>query len=97
MGELVMPLKKIDKLLTAEFVIDRLNSDARFDFDYNPLDGDELIIGITYKYAVNKNKQRPSLTRSMKFVYENKEWYFGYVNHFEYQKKKINEGRITIK
>ncbi len=96
MGELVMPSKKLDGVLTAEFVVDKLNKGVEFDFDYNPVDGDELIIGITYKYAGVKNKDRPRLALPMKFVYENEEWYFGYISHFEYLKEKLNEGKITL-
>ena len=96
MGELFRPSKKLDEELTAEFVVEELNKNAEFDFEYIPEDGDELLIGIGYKFAQFEDYSRPFLPRPMKFVYEKKEWFFGYVNHFEYEQIELNKGKITL-
>tara|TARA_B110000046_G_scaffold38924_1_gene42784 strand:+ start:2710 stop:3204 length:495 start_codon:yes stop_codon:yes gene_type:complete len=96
MGELVRPSKKLDEELTAELVVRELNEKAEFDFDYSPKDGDELTITLSYKYAQFENYSRPFLLSPMTFVYENKEWYFGYINHFEYKQEELKKGKITL-
>lgn len=95
-GELGMPSKMLDTELTAAFVVNELNKKVEFDFDYAPQDGDEITIGLDYRYKEIENHARPSLPSPMNFVYENEEWYFGYVNHFEYQKRTINKGKIEL-
>ena len=32
----------------------------------------------------------------MTFVYENKEWYFGYIDHFRYKQVELKKGNITL-
>ena len=95
-GELFQSFKKLDEELIAEFVVEQLNKNAEFDFDYKPEDGDELLIGVDYKYVQFKDYSRPSLPIPMTFVYENKEWCVGYVNHFEYKKIELNKGKIKL-
>ncbi|MCG8575477.1 MAG: hypothetical protein MI810_11380 [Flavobacteriales bacterium] len=95
-GELVLPAKKLNAELTAVFVTNALNENAEFDFDYTPKDGDELIISLKYQYVQIENHARSPLPPPMKFVYENEEWYFGYVNHFEYKKEQLKTGKLNL-
>ena len=97
MGQIIRPSEKLDQDLTAEFVMEALNNNAEFDFDYNPEDGDELLIGVSYKYPQVGNHYRPLLPQPMTFVYENKEWYFGYIDHFRYKQVELKKGNITFR
>jgi len=97
MGQIIRPSEKLDQDLTAEFVMEALNNNAEFDFDYNPEDGDELLIGVSYKYPQVGNHYRPLLPQPMIFVYENKEWYFGYIDHFSYKQVELKKGNITLR
>lgn len=96
MGELYKPSKKLDEEVTAEFVIDQLNNNAEFDFNYIPEDGDELLIGIEYKYTQFKNYSRPFLPNPMKFIYQNEEWFFGEIDHFEYKQIELGRGKMKL-
>ncbi|UFH32217.1 hypothetical protein LNP04_00515 [Chryseobacterium sp. C-71] len=96
MGQIIRPSKRLDQELTAEFVVDVLNTNAEFDFEYSPEDGDELLIGVSYKYPQVENHSRPFLPEPMTFVYENKEWYFGYIDHFRYKQIELKKGNITL-
>lgn len=98
MGQIVNPVKRFDNEMTGEYVVEELNRGINlFDFEYIAIDGDELMISKEYKYIKLKEFPRPYIYgQYMIFVYENGEWYFGYVSDFEYRKEKINFGSIKI-
>ncbi|CAM3879835.1 MULTISPECIES: hypothetical protein [Flavobacterium] len=94
-GEIKIPIKKINDVITAELIVEELNKLDCFDFEYIPIDGDELVISNGYKHIEIDTKTRPYLPfKTMHFVYENKEWYFGYIDNFEYETKRIYEGEM---
>jgi hypothetical protein len=98
MGTLTLPIQRLDEELHAQYVVDQLNSEAFFDFEYTPTDGDELCIRQTYTQSMLAQDPRPNLYfQFMKFVYEHGEWYFGYVNHFQYVKQNLSSGSIKIR
>lgn len=96
-GEIIRrPDNHLNEWFTARYMVDALNSDANFDFNYLPKDGDELIIQESYIYSNIRNKPRPWLKKTMKFVFENNEWYFGFIENEELVQKNIESGKINI-
>jgi len=95
-GQMFSASKKLDTELTAEFVVKQLNEKADFDFEYIPEDGDELSVRLSYKYVHIKNHDRALLPPPMNFVFENEEWYFGYIDYFEYKQETIDSGKVML-
>jgi hypothetical protein len=97
MGSLTRPIQRLDEELHATYVLDQLNSKALFDFDYTPADGDEVSIRKAYKHPQVDDHYRPTLYfEYMGFVYEKGTWYFGMVDHFEYEKAAVSKGKLKI-
>lgn len=96
LGQLILPAKKIDDEITAKFVVSELNSGAEFDFNYIPKYGDELCIRLRYRYVEIEKHPRPSIFgKFMSFVFEDGEWYFGYIDHFEYRQREVGKGEVN--
>ena len=96
-GSVVLPSKRLDANLSGELVVKQLNEKLTFDFEYVPKDGDQLSIYLSYKYVHIENQSRPPLSsRPMKFVFEEDEWYFGYINNFKYHQEELRKGEIKL-
>ena len=68
-GEIKIPIKKINDVITAELIVAELNKYDCFDFEYVPIDDDELIIINVYKHIEIDTKRRPCLPfKTMHFV-----------------------------
>ena len=96
-GSIILPLKRLDTELSGELVVKQLNEKLTFDFEYVPKDGDQLSIYLRYKYVHIENHSRPPLSgRPMKFVYEEDEWYFGYIDNFKYRQEELRKGEVKL-
>jgi hypothetical protein len=86
-GLMVVPDQYIDKIITNERLIQVLNLENCFDFDYRPLEGD--ILTVSY-LKDNEN------TGYLSFKFENGKWDSGYYNCFDHSIELKNFGRINL-
>ncbi len=82
LGRYLLPESDIGKGLTAERVLNALNSRNCFDFDYTPGEGHNLVIS------------DPELRR-MEFIFRNGEWVEDHYSPFDYDCVKIDSGKLA--
>ncbi len=82
MGKYLFPINDIGHGLTADFVLNELNSGNCFDFEYQPSEGDNL--------SINKTD---SATR-IEFIYKNGKWEEDHYSPFDYKKEKFDNGKV---
>ncbi len=97
MGRVVMPLQKLNEVLTAQNVVQALNENAAFDFEYTPMEGDYLTICEAYIKKKIKNKQRPNLFgRYMTFIFKDQTWINDSYDAFIDELHFFNKGKIKL-
>ena len=96
MGDMVMPLQRLNEELTVEHLIRELTRKDIFDFEYDPKDGDELIIREEYYYKTVKGYQRPELYEFMSLIYRDGSWQDDYYNIFDNKTRMFKKGVIKF-
>jgi len=84
-GLIIFPSEKLDDVITSDFILSQINSKNCFDFEYNPSEGDCLIIH-------NLNFSEGYL----EFIYKGAQWEKDYYNPLTHQVKQIKEGRVEL-
>lgn len=80
MGRYVQPVSTIGKGLSATFVQEKLNSDNCFDFDYQPIEGDNLSI------------EEVGTSNRIEFIFKENQWKEDHYSPFSHNCKKTNNG-----
>ena len=96
MGEMVMPLQRLSEDLTTDNLIIELSRKDIFDFDYNPKEGDELIIREEYIYKAIKGKSRPELYDFMSLIYNAGSWMDDFYDIFSERTRNFKKGEIKF-
>ena len=96
MGEMVMPLQRLSEDLTTGNLIIELSRKDIFDFDYNPIEGDELIIREEYIYKAIKGKSRPELYDFMSLIYKAGSWMDDFYDIFSERTRNFKKGKIKF-
>jgi hypothetical protein len=86
-GMLNMPSDKIGFSLTEEFVLNQINSENCFDFNYNPKEGDNLQINF------QRNKY---WVEFLSFIYRNNIWEVDSYNAFIEKTELKNYGILKV-
>ncbi|MDL2144394.1 hypothetical protein QQY79_17840 [Flavobacterium tructae] len=81
------PEEVLTEDLTNERMLLVLNTNNCFDFDYQPIEGDNLQV-----FAPEN-----SMRRHLSFIFKNGEWTAGSHMPFMYEMEKINFGKVTFK
>ena len=96
-GMMLMPDEKLTNELTAEFLLDELNSNLNlFDFDYLPSEGDCLTVRPEYVYPEMKGRNRPSMMQYLSFIFRNDKWIQDIYNAFYDITEEIAQGIVKI-
>ena len=74
MGDIVMPVERLEENFTSEFILQQLHSENRFDFEYAASEGDNLQIRKEYLYKKINGIPRPELYDYMSFIYRKGKW-----------------------
>ncbi len=93
-GEMVMPVESLDTELSSEYLIQQLNSKNRFDFNYEPIEGDNLQIKKEYIYKSIKGFTRTDLYEYMSFIYREGKWQEEVYDVFSDKIKSFKKGKI---
>lgn len=84
MGRVIMPSFRLDNGLTEDFVLEKINSQNCFDFDYTPQEKDCLHI-----------YQGKNMGEYMAFTFKNGEWIIGMdYDAFNDELEQIGKGKI---
>lgn len=81
-GQYKFPVSSLGEKLKAAFVVEQLNSRNCFDFDYEPSEGDNLMMRI-----VNQPDR-------MEFIFESGKWKEDHYSPFVDEIEKIDSGRM---
>ena len=92
-GLMIMPSKDLTHELTEDFILSELNEQNCFDFEYEPNEGDNLILEIGWLF----NKRGKKIKRELEYnyssyIFKNKEWKAEAYNLFYEKIEIINEG-----
>jgi len=82
-GLLIEPDSALDNELTSECILEFINESNCFDFDYLPIDGDNLEI-------------RGTNGKFVSFMFENDHWTTGSHNPFTHHIEKFNSGNLKF-
>ncbi len=96
LGEMIMPLQRLSEELTVDHLIRELNRKDIFDFEYDPKEGDELIIREEYIYKSIKGQQRQDFYEYMSLIYKDGCWQDEYYNVFEDRTRQFRKGVIKF-
>ena len=96
MGEMVMPLQRLSEYLTTGNLIIELSRKDIFDFDYNPIEGDELIIREEYIYKSIKGKPRPELYDYISLIFKESSWIDDIYDVFSVRTRNFKKGEIKF-
>lgn len=83
-GLLIEPDHAFTTELSAESILQEMNTRNCFDFDYAPNDGDN--------FGIFEN----GTGKFMAFIFENREWRIGSPNPFTHQLEKFNSGSVRF-
>lgn len=91
-GLLIAPVDKLDEMFTAEYVKTELNKRNCFDFDYEPKDGDYLVLAIcqTGKEAIRSEH------KFLPFVYASGQWTINSYNSFYEKTVELKSGKVEL-
>ncbi len=76
-GSVIMPSQEVTPTLTNDFVLEQLNIQNCFDFEYIPHEGDNLIIRLNDKQKKQRMKSNPNAMNFLSFLYRNGRWEIG--------------------
>lgn len=87
MGMLIMPSDLLGESLTNEYVLSQINSGNCFDFDYTPMEGDNLKV---------EQQSNESWKEFLSFIFRNGTWKEGIYNTFTERIEAVNFGQVKI-
>lgn len=92
-GLMIMPSQNLTNELTENLILDELNKQNCFDFEYQPTEGDNLIFEIGWLF----NKRGKKINRELEYkyssyIFRNGEWKPDSYNPFYEKTEIINEG-----
>ncbi len=90
---MIYPQKKINNELSLENILQTLNSDNCFDFNYTPKEKDYIKIEEKYKFIELEGHKRPIIMEYISFKFENGRWEFG-TYPMNYIHNQIEIGKI---
>lgn len=96
MGMMFMPEDKIGNILTAELVLDQLNRKNCFDFEYNPQEGDNLIIHFNPSKNTLPKKDQHKAHYYMSFIFKAGNWHEDIYDAFSDKTEKFNSGKLNL-
>lgn len=82
-GRYMMPRDNLGNGLDAGWIAGNLNSENRFDFEYQPEEGDNLLI-----------RQNVRMGPYLSFIFRSGEWKIAHCSPFEYEKKQVQIGIV---
>jgi hypothetical protein len=92
-GLTMLPTKQLDELVP-EFIVQKLNSENLFDFEYEPKENDSLRIE---RIDRSKTKHKEYLFgQYLDFHYFKGKWYIGGVNPFMYNLENYKNGKVKL-
>ena len=95
MGRMTYPKTALNEALNKDQILEILNANIAFDFDYEPKEGDFLKIEESYQHVSLKKHQREYLENFISFKFESGRWAFG--NYpIEYIHTKVKSGKMDI-
>ncbi len=97
MGEIVLPVESLGGEMTSEYLLQQLNSNNRFDFEYSPSEGDNLEVRKEYIYKSLSGQQRPDLYDYMSCIYRNGKWEQDYYDFFTDKTRQIKKGKVKFR
>ncbi len=97
MGEIVMPVESLGGEMTSEYLLQQLNSNNRFDFEYSPSEGDNLEVRKEYVYRSLREQHRPELYDYLSFIYRKGKWVEDYYDFFTDKTRQIKKGKVEFK
>lgn len=97
MGEMIMPLQRMNGEITIDQLIIDLTNENIFDFSYTPKEGDNLIIREAYIYKTRKGFPRPDLYNYISLIYRNGSWQDDFYNVFSDRTRMIKKGVIKFR
>ena len=83
LGQYILPSNDLGNGLNSEWIALNLNIENCFDFDYNPNEGDNLIIG-----------QNVEMSTYISFIFKNGEWIIEHYDPFSEITEHILDGKI---
>lgn len=84
MGSYGLPVNNVGNGLTVAFVLNELNKKNCFDFDYQPSEGDNLIIGKT------------DARDRIEFIFRNGHWIEDHYSPFYHNCEKMCSGKLAV-
>lgn len=97
MGEIVMPVESLGGEMTSEYMLQQLNSNNLFDFEYSPSEGDNLEIRKEYIYKSLRGQSRPDLYDYLSFIYRKGKWVEDHYDFFTDKTRQIRKGKVEFK
>ncbi|MCC8358366.1 hypothetical protein LA313_00520 [Salinimicrobium sp. ASW11-47] len=97
MGEIVMPVESLGGEMTSEYLLQQLNSNNRFDFEYSPSEGDNLEVRKEYVHKSLSGQQRPDLYDYMSCIYRKGKWEQDYYDFFTDKTRQIKKGKVEFR
>lgn len=85
LGRYMLPKNDIGNGLNAEWIALNLNVENCFDFDYVPIEGDNLFI-----------QTNEILAPYISFIYKNKEWICDHYDPFSEYTEHIQDGKLDV-
>lgn len=84
-GKYLFPINDLGSGLTTEFVLSEMNKKNCFDFDYTPMEGDNLVLNI-----------KGSSSR-MEFIFKNGQWDSDHYSPFDDEIEETHRGIVVRK
>ncbi|MFK7946895.1 MAG: hypothetical protein AB8G11_04845 [Saprospiraceae bacterium] len=89
-GMFFEPLHQITEELTPEFIVQNMNTENCFDFDYQPVEGDELHIWTNHEKHIKSTFPSGYLS----FLFTNNQWEIG--SSLSFDNEEILKGKVKI-
>lgn len=96
LGQMIMPVERLNEDLTAAYLLSQLNNNNSFDFDYSPNEGDNFEVRQDYSYTGVKGSPRPDLYEYLSFIFRKGAWVEDVYDVFSDKTKKIKKGIVEM-
>lgn len=95
MGRMVYSQSQLSDHLTVDHILDLLNNNNCFDFEYTPQERDRFFVKEVFKYVELESNRRPFLENIMKFKFEEGKWKVG-VYPMHYRFSNLEKGKVEL-
>lgn len=97
-GMVIEPIKMFTHQITHEFIKEEMNARNCFDFDYNPEEGDSIILEYFQNSKRKKTKKMNQPKNGyMSFIFKKDQWIIENYNPFYDQTQELNKGLVKIR